>query len=100
MEKTWSGIARETIAAVLSDYTKGGGDLIYLDSNDRKLLKKAIDAAYPFFERRCFPYKAWLLERRKVFIALGIPLRSSSRKSPDTGQLNLFSTSTKKKRPS
>jgi hypothetical protein len=100
MEETWSERARKTIGTVLKNYTDGGGDLVYLNSNDRKLLKKAIDDAYPFYERRCFPYKAWLLERRKVFIALDIPLRSSSRKSPDTGQLNLFSTSTKKKRPS
>jgi len=25
---------------------------------------KLIDAAYPFGERSCFPYKAWLKERR------------------------------------
>jgi hypothetical protein len=91
MKKTWSGIARETIAAILSDYTEGGGDLIYLDASDRVLIKKRIDDAYPFGKRSNFPYQAWLKERHKVFIALGIPVRSVTHKPYEGDQLPLFS---------
>lgn len=90
MEKTWFEIARETIAAILSDYTEGGGDLIFMDASDLERIKKRIDDAYPFGERSRFPYKAWLIERRKVFIALGIPVRSFSRKPCEGDQLPLF----------
>jgi hypothetical protein len=100
MKDTWSDLARETIAAVLSAYTAGGGDLIYLDSGSKTYLKKAIDAAYPFGERSKFPYKAWLIERRKVFLSLGIPVRYTARKPLEGNQLSLFSTSTKRKSPS
>lgn len=34
--------------------------------------KKAIDNAYPFGERRYFPYKAWLKARKEKFISLGL----------------------------
>jgi hypothetical protein len=91
MKNTWSGYARKTIAAILSDYTEGGGDLIYLDASDRARIKKRIDDAYPFGERSNFPYQAWLIERRKAFIALGIPVRSTSIKPYEGDQLSLFS---------
>jgi hypothetical protein len=94
MAKTWSELAREAIAAILSDYTESGGDLIYLDADDRERIKKRIDDAYPFGERSNFPYKAWLIERRSAFIALGIPVRSTSKKPNETSQMDLFNTST------
>lgn len=34
--------------------------------------KKAIDAAYPFYERKYHPYKIWLDERRKTLLQLGL----------------------------
>lgn len=34
--------------------------------------KKAIDTAYPFGERKYFPYKAWLRARKDTLIRLGI----------------------------
>jgi hypothetical protein len=97
-EKTWSEVARETIAAVLKKYTDDGGDLIYLTEDDRKSIKRSIDAAYPFGFRHCYPYKAWLKERRRVFIALGIPIASRRRKQEATAQLSLFSTATKRRK--
>lgn len=33
---------------------------------------KAIDAAYPFYERANHPYKIWLDERKKTLIQLGL----------------------------
>lgn len=33
---------------------------------------RRIDAAYPFGERRYYPYKAWLDERKKARIRLGL----------------------------
>lgn len=98
LEKTWAEVARETIATVLKAYTDGGGDLVYLTEADRLSLKKQIDAAYPFGFRHCYPYKAWIQERRRVFIALGIPIVSRRRQSEDTSQLSMFSTQTKRKK--
>lgn len=33
--------------------------------------KAAIDAAYPFGTRDCYPYKAWLVERREYLRRYG-----------------------------
>jgi hypothetical protein len=95
---TWPERAAKAIAAVLKKYTDDGGDLVYLSEADRKLLKKQIDAAYPFYERRCYPYKAWLQERRRVFMALGIPIVSRRHNQPESNQLSLFSTQSKRKK--
>ncbi|OZI62115.1 hypothetical protein [Bordetella genomosp. 11] len=35
----------------------------------------AIQAAYPWGERRRWPYKAWLIARREFYEAHGLPLR-------------------------
>ena len=36
---------------------------------------QAIRAAYPWGERRAWPYKAWLLARREFYEKHGLPLR-------------------------
>ena len=37
-----------------------------------KNMKKEIDKAYPFGERKLYPYKAWMKERAIAFKRLGI----------------------------
>lgn len=37
---------------------------------------QAIKEAYPWGERRAWPYKAWLLARREFYEAHGLPLRA------------------------
>ena len=46
-------------------------------------LKKAIDNAYPFGERKYFPYKAWLKARKDAFIRLGIVPMPLSKKEKE-----------------
>ena len=38
---------------------------------------KAIDDAYPFGSRECFPYKAWLKERRAYLVRYGYVPKSA-----------------------
>lgn len=38
---------------------------------------RAIRAAYPWGERRAWPYKAWLQARREFYERHGLPLRPS-----------------------
>ncbi len=47
-------------------------DLDNLSEQQRKELKRAIDASYPFDLRKNHPYQAWLDERRKAFYRLGL----------------------------
>jgi hypothetical protein len=49
---TWREISRPIIEDVIRTVGK----------DDPKALRKAISAAYPFGERRYWPYKAWLAE--------------------------------------
>lgn len=37
---------------------------------------QAIKDAYPWGERRAWPYKAWLMARREFYEAHGLPLRA------------------------
>ena len=46
-------------------------------------LKKAIDNAYPFGERKYFPYKAWLKARKDTLIRLGIMEKPLSKKQKE-----------------
>jgi len=55
----WEEIANETIGEAIQNC--GDGDY-----------KKAIDAAYPFGERKYHPYKVWLKCRKMAFVELGI----------------------------
>ena len=43
---------------------------------------KAVDAAYPFGSRECFPYKAWLKERRAYLCKYGYQARNAPPESP------------------
>ena len=49
-----------------------------------KITKKDIDNAYPFGERRYYPYKAWLKARKEKMNQLGLT------KSSDDKLGNLF----------
>lgn len=51
----WADIARTVIAEVAATLP---------DDLPLKERKAAIDAAYPFGSRECWPYKAWLKARR------------------------------------
>lgn len=56
-------------------------------SRDKKEIKKAIDAAYPFGIRENHPYKIWLSERRIALEDLGIlPPKSLKKRLPEYGQ--------------
>ena len=65
----WRQEARATMIRVVREQR----DLGRLD--DDAVLLKAVDAAYPFGERRYLPYKAWLTERRllRAVLALAQP---------------------------
>lgn len=99
MENTWRNAASLAIGQALGEFTTAGGDLIYLNEDDHQTIKKLIDKAYPFGARHRHPYKVWLDERRKVLVALGIPVRQPKSSTPsDSNQLSLFSTKTKRPR--
>ncbi len=51
-------------------------------------LVKALDAAYPFGTRECWPYKAWLGARRKFFCQHGLgeflrPVKAKANPEPE-----------------
>lgn len=50
----WRDIARPIIQSVLKAW----------NGQDEKELRKALFEAYPFYERRYYPYKIWLSEIR------------------------------------
>lgn len=61
---TWRSIAERTIVAAHNKAKadgKSGADII-----------KAIDAAYPFGERKYHPYKQWLDVRRSFLFMYGL----------------------------
>jgi len=39
-------------------------------------IDRAIQAAYPWGERRGWPYKAWLLARREFYETHGLPIKA------------------------
>lgn len=49
---SWRERCRPLIARILSE----------LEGADEKQIRKALRDAYPFGERRMYPYRAWLLE--------------------------------------
>lgn len=61
---TWRGIAERTIVAAYNRAKAEGktGDEIV----------RAIDAAYPFGERKYHPYKQWLAVRRSFLFMYGL----------------------------
>lgn len=56
MTSTWRRRARAAIEHALAD----------VNLADVEAVTAAIDAAYPFGERAMWPYKMWLLERRRA----------------------------------
>lgn len=60
----WRGAARECIEHEIQQATADGIGCSLEDTIKR------IDAAYPFGERRYYPYKAWLQERRIAILLL------------------------------
>lgn len=75
--ENWSEIAQRTMLGVL---------LQMRDEPDRYAIAEAIDGAYPFGERKGYPYKAWLSVRREFFAIHSLPVRS---KKPDSRQGSL-----------
>lgn len=75
---TWRDIARPIIAEVID---REGTD-------DMRKLRRALRAAYPFGERRRWPYKVWCHEIRVQLGQVEFPKRN--RPLPCTGQLCLF----------
>lgn len=69
----WRDEARVVVAAVVAD----------VGVRDPVALRKALYAAYPFGERKHYPYKAWL----KV---INEQIGGMRPKKPDPNQLNLF----------
>ena len=66
--QTWGEAARERIQSVHETLPAD------ISLSDRA---KAIDAAYPFSDRVCWPYKAWLAERRKYLARYGYVKRGA-----------------------
>ena len=58
----WARHADAVIQRVIDDCAEKGAPL------DETI--KAIDAAYPFGERKRWPYKAWLAQRKKAIARL------------------------------
>ncbi|AFZ56907.1 hypothetical protein H6G54_12100 [Anabaena cylindrica FACHB-243] len=89
MTSKWRLAARKAIESAIASVE---------DSKDLVKIKKAIDAAYPFHRRECFPYKVWLSERKKYFYQLGIlqkppdkgGRRNEGRDRTSPGQMSLF----------
>lgn len=75
--ESWAEISQRTMLAIL---------LQRRDEPDRYAIAEAIDRAYPFGERKGYPYKAWLAERREFFAAHSLPIRA---KKPDQRQGSL-----------
>lgn len=72
----WRDIARPIIERVLKD-TEG---------QDEKKIRKALREAFPFGERRYYPYKVWLDEIR---VQRGLKKKKPRRQYVDPRQLRL-----------
>lgn len=67
---------RQSARAVMIRVVREQRDLGRLD--DDAALLAAVDAAYPFGERKYLPYKMWLLERRLFRDACSVPAATAS----------------------
>ncbi|QKQ75572.1 hypothetical protein [Nostoc sp. TCL240-02] len=90
----WRERAAEAIASVIASASV---DLKNLSLADKRKLKGAIDASYPFGVRKNHPYQVWLDERRKTFYELGLARQSEGNRKPPIrcdstvpGQQSLF----------
>ncbi len=95
MCKSWRDIAKEVIEQVISATSTRP------TQSYQFRVKAAIDAAYPFGQRKYYPYQVWIEERAAAFYQLGIikkptNKRFSKAKSPpqqdlvSPGQLSLL----------
>ena len=82
---TWRDGAAPTIRKVLAE-TKG---------QDMKAIRKALREAYPYGERRFWPYKIWCDEIRRQ---LGLKKPPRHEKATDSGQLSLLAEQAKELR--
>lgn len=74
--KSWGQLAAEAIAVAHSTVPEGA---------TLAQRKRIIDLAYPFGQRRHWPYKAWLAQRRKYLAPYG-----GHKPSPSAPLLPLF----------
>lgn len=78
---TWREHARPIIAEVIAR----------VGTKDRKALRAALRAAYPYGERRMHPYRIWCHEIRVQLGDVKMPTRERIKaKTPCPGQLELF----------
>lgn len=78
MSETWRDVAKRTIAKVIEQNPDA----------DYKTFKKLLREAYPFGERKQFPYKVWL-DRQKRTLNLLYPNRlGRMRIQPEEGLFN------------
>jgi len=78
--RTWRDVARPTIARVLHE-TAG---------QTEAEIKCALFAAYPFFERRFWPYRVWLDEIKIQRGFKRAPWQAKANRPPDPRQLTIF----------
>lgn len=76
----WNSKCTNAIGSEINRFTQNGGDISRLTDADKARLKQAIDAAYPFGERRNHPYKVWLKARKQAFLRLGIEVKPKKQK--------------------
>ena len=76
---SWSNVAWRTMDEVRINGVKTG--------KNPAEIAKAIDAAYPFGERKYYPYKAWLSVRKEFFTRHGLPRRAKKTLNADLFKL-------------
>lgn len=69
----WAETARRVITEV---------HLSLPEEADLATRRKAIDAAYPFGQRRYYPYKTWLKARREYLVKFGHVPKNAPPESP------------------
>lgn len=72
---SWTDCAREVMSKVRAEGLAAG--------KTPAEISKAIDDAYPFGERRYWPYKAWLKARKEFLAHHGLPLLRGKKPGPD-----------------
>ena len=65
MTSKWRQASIRVIEKAMAD-TKMAG------ITDPQVIRERVDSAYPFSLRQYLPYKMWLEERRRIFVATGI----------------------------
>lgn len=65
MSNSWRDLAMQAMFRVYAEQRQAGAN--------PQQIADAIDKAYPFGERRYWPYKAWLSARKWFFAIKGLP---------------------------